>query len=107
VKAVLISFIILPLVLIALVASRIGFRTLPTLAASVAGEVLGLFLYAGYKQHEVASILSGKASGSVMYVGTDAPRGLVEAVLKLAGFGIVIGLVVLAGHRIYTRAQSA
>ena len=107
VKAALISFIILPLVLIALVTSRVGFRTLPTLAASVLGDVLGLFLYASYKQHKVASILSGKASGSVMYVGTDAPRGLVEALLKLAAFGIVIGLLVLAGHRIYTRARSA
>jgi len=50
VKAALISFVLLPLLLIALITRTLGFRTLYALAASVLGEVLGLFLYASYKQ---------------------------------------------------------
>jgi hypothetical protein len=48
-KGALVSFVGLPLVLIALTTSRFGFRTPYTLAASVLGEVLGLLLYATYK----------------------------------------------------------
>ena len=106
-KATLISFVVLPLVLIAWTTRRFGFRTLHILVASVVGEVLGLLLYASYKQERVALILSGKASGAVTYVGTEAPRGMVEAILKLSAFGIAIGLVVLAGHWVYARARSA
>ena len=106
-KAAVISFVLLPLVLMAWTTRRFGFRILHTLVASVVGEVLGLFLYASYKQEKVALILSGKASGAITYVGTDAPRGMVEAVLKLFGVGIAIGLVVLVGHWLQTRARSA
>ena len=106
-KAALISFVLLPLLLIALITRTLGFRTLYALAASVLGEVLGLFLYASYKQVKVVSILSGKASGSIMYVGTAAPRNLVKGLLEFAAFGMLIGLLVLAGHRVYTRARSA
>jgi hypothetical protein len=107
VKAALISFVLLPLLLIALITIPLGFRTVYALAASIVGEVLGLFLYATYKQVKVVSILSGKASGSIMYVGTAAPRNIVTGLLEFAGFGMIIGLVVLAGHAIYTRARSA
>jgi hypothetical protein len=69
--------------------------------------VLGLLLYASYKQEKVRLILSGKASGAITYVGTEAPRGMAEALLKLAGFGVVIGLVVLSAHWIFARARSA
>jgi hypothetical protein len=106
-KAALISFVGLPLALIALVAVRFRFRTLYTLVASATGEVLGLFLYAWYTKWKLTSILSGKASGAVTYVGTDAPRGLVEASLLLIGLGIAIGLLVMAAYRIYTRMRSA
>ncbi len=106
-KAALISFVGLPLVLIALVASRFGFRTLYTLAASVVGEVLGLFLYATYNQWKVGAVLSGKASGAVAYVGAAAPRGRIEAFLMLVALGVAIGLLVLAGHWVYARVRSA
>ncbi|MGI8400642.1 MAG: hypothetical protein ACR2NS_03415 [Gemmatimonadaceae bacterium] len=106
-KAALISFVLLPLLLIALTTITGGFRTARTLAASIAGEVLGLFLYAAYKQVKVVSILSGKASGSIMYVGTAAPRNLVKGLLEFAALGMLIGLVVLAGHRILNRVRSA
>lgn len=106
-RAALISFVGLPLLLIALTTSRFGFRTRYTLAASVVGEVLGLFLYATYKQLKVAAILSGKASGAVGYVGTAAPRGWVEAFLTLFMFGVAIGLLVLFGHWVYLRVRSA
>jgi hypothetical protein len=106
-KAALISFVVIPLVLMAWTTGRFGYRILHTLVASVVGEVLGLFLYASYKQEKVALILSGKASGAVTYVGTDAPRGMVEALLKLFGVGIAIGLVVLVGHWLQTRVRSA
>ena len=105
-KAALISFVGLPLVLIALVASRFRFRAFHTLAASVVGEVLGLFLYATYKQMKVAAVLSGKASGAVGYVGTDAPRGRIEAVVVLVLLGVGIGLLVLAGQWVYARVRS-
>jgi hypothetical protein len=106
-KAALISFVLIPLVLMAWTTRRFGYRILHTLVASVVGEVLGLFLYASYKQEKVRLILSGKASGAITYVGTDAPRGMVEALLRLAGFGIAIGLVVLAAHWLYVRVRSA
>ena len=106
-KAALISFVLLPLLLIAVITITLGFRTFYTLAASVIGEVLGLFLYANYKQVRVVSILSGKASGSIMYVGTAAPRNLVEGFLEFAAFGMLIGFLVLAGHSVYARARSA
>ncbi len=106
-KAALISFVLLPLLLLALTSIAVGFQTLYALAASVVGELLGLFLYATYKQVKVVSILSGKASGSVMYVGTAAPRNIVKGLLELAAFGMLIGLFVLVGHRAYTRARSA
>jgi hypothetical protein len=107
VKAALISFVGLPLALIALSVSRFGFRTPSTLAASVVGEVLGLVLYSTYKQEKVAAILSGKASGAVGYVGTAGPRGPVEAFFTLFVLGAAIGLFVLFGHWVYTRARSA
>jgi hypothetical protein len=107
VKAALIFFVGLPLVLIALVASRFGFRALYTLAVSVIGEVLGLFLYATYNQWKVAAILSGKTSGGVAYLGTAAPRGRIEAFLMLVVLGVAIGLLVLAGHWVYVRVRSA
>ena len=106
-NAALISFVILPLLLIVLTTIAVGFRPFYTLAASVAGEVLGLFLYATYKEVKVISILSGKASGSIMYVGTAAPRNLVKGLLEFAAFGMLIGLFVLAGHKVYTRTRSA
>jgi hypothetical protein len=106
-KAALGSFVILPLVLAALVTSRSALRTFPTLAAAVAGEVLGLFLYAGYKHERVAAILSGKASSSVGYVGPDAPRNQIEAFLSLCVVGIALGLLVLAVRWIYFRLRSA
>jgi hypothetical protein len=106
-KAALISFVLIPLVLMAWTTSRFGYRILHTLVASVVGEVLGLFLYASYKQEKVAQVLSGEASGAVTYIGAAAPRGMVEALFKLSAFGIAIGLVVLAGHWVYTRARSA
>jgi hypothetical protein len=106
-KAALISFVLIPLVLIAWTTRRFGYRILHTLVASVVGEVLGLFLYASYKEERVRQILSGEASGAITYVGGAAPRGMVEALLKLAGFGIAIGLGVLAAHWLYTRARSA
>ena len=106
-KAALISFVLLPLLPIALITIAVGFRTLGTLAASIVGEVLGLFLYATYKQVTVVSILSGQASGSIMYVGTAGPRNLVKGLLEFAVFGMLIGLVVLAGHRVFIRVRSA
>jgi hypothetical protein len=105
-KAALISFVLLPLLLIALITITLGFRTLYVLVASVVGAVVGLFLYATYKQVKVVAILSGKASGSIMYVGTAAPRSLVAGLLEFAAFGMLIGLFVLAGHRLYTRART-
>jgi hypothetical protein len=107
VKAALISFVFLPLLVIALITIAVGFQALYALAASVVGELLGLFVYAAYKQVKVVSILSGKASGSIMYVGTDAPRNIVKGLLEFAVFGMLIGLFVLLGHMVYARARSA
>jgi hypothetical protein len=106
-KAALISFVGLPLVLIALITSRSGFRTLHILAASVLAEVLGLFLYAAYNKWTVAAILSGKASGAVTYVGAAAPRGRVEALLMFVVLGVAIGLIVVFGHWVCVRVRSA
>ena len=106
-KASLISFIGLPLLLIALSAIRFGVRIPHTLAASAIGEILGVFLYSWYKQSRVTAVLSGTASGAITYAGTAAPKGVVEAILQFIEFGIALGLFVLAGHWVYTRARSA
>lgn len=105
-KASLISFIGLPLLLMGLSAIRFGVRIPHILTASAIGEILGVFLYSWYKQSKVTAVLSGTASGAITYVGTAAPRGIVEAILKFIAFGIAIGLIVLGGHWVFTRARS-
>jgi hypothetical protein len=54
----------------------------------------------------VAKILSGEASGLVGYAAPD-PRGRATAVLFLCALGIMIGLLAVSVHWIYTRTQSA
>ena len=106
-KAALISFVLLPLLVTGVVASAVGSRIFHLLAASVIGEVLGLFMYAAYKQVRVVSILSGQASGSVMYVGPAGPRSLVKGLLELAAFGIALGFAVWTANRVFIRVRSA
>jgi hypothetical protein len=96
----------MPLALIALASIHFRLRLVPTLVASVVGEWLGLFLYAAYHRWRVSSILSGKASGAVGYVGTEAPRGWIESFLMLCVTGLAVGLFVLSIHWIYARLRS-
>jgi hypothetical protein len=105
VKAALISFVLLPLLMLALTTRAVGFRLVYMLAASVVGEMLGLLLYATHKQVRVISILTGLASGSVMYTGGAGPRNPVKGVLEFAAFGMVIAVLVWTAHRIFIRVR--
>jgi hypothetical protein len=76
------------------------------LAASVLGEILGLVMYAAYKQERIVSILTGLASGSVMYTGGSGPRNPVKGLLEFAAFGGALALSVWTAHRIFIRVRS-
>ena len=106
-KSTLGSFIVLPLLGIALIASRFGFRPLYMIVASVLGEVAGLFLYSAYNNWKVTGVLSGLASGSLTYRGTEGPRNLVAGLLMFAALGVAIAGCVLIGHGIYRLAKTA
>ena len=100
------SLIVLPLICIALVASRLGFRPRYVVAASAIGEILGLFLYAAYNRWKVTSVLSGLASGAVTYRGTEGPRNILVGLLMFIALGVMIALCVLLGHAIFQRVKS-
>ena len=106
-KSALGSFIVLPLLGIALVASRFGFRASYVLPASVLGEIAGLFLYAAYNRWKVAAVLSGLASGSITYRGTEGPRSMLAGLLLFTALGLALAACVLVAHRIYVRANNA
>jgi hypothetical protein len=105
--AFIFSFVALPLALIGLVTRRVGFAVLPTLAASVIGEMLAVLLLVSYHNWKTAQILSGRMPGAVAYIGNVDPKRRAVALLLLCGVGAVIGLLVLAGHWVYSRVQSA
>jgi hypothetical protein len=105
--AAFVALIGLPLLLIAAVALVVGIRPFQTIAASMVGAVAGLYLYAAYNNWKVAAILSGKASGAVIYAGTDAPRNQLAGLLVFLALGAAIGLLVVSGHWLYKRARSA
>jgi hypothetical protein len=105
VKSALGSFIILPLLGIALVATRFGFRAPYVLAASVVGEIAGLFLYAAYNRWKVGAVLSGLASGSIAYRGTQGPRGILAGLLMFAALGLALGICVLVLRRIMRNGE--
>ena len=106
-KSALGSFIVMPLLGIALIVSRVGFRALYMFVASVLGEVVGLFLYSAYNKWRVTAVLSGLASGSVTYRGTEGPRSILAALLMFCALGATIALCVLIAHWTYERAKSA
>lgn len=101
------SFIVMPLLGIALIASLFGVRPLRIIVASVLGEVVGLFLYSAYNRWRVTSVLSGLASGSVAYRGTEGPRSILAGLLMFVTLGVAIAVCVLIGHRLYRRVKSA
>lgn len=106
-KSTLGLLIVIPLLCIALVASVFGFRPRYIVAASVLGEVVGLFLYSSYNRWTVTSVLSGLASGGVGYRGTEGPRNIVAGLLMFMALGAAIALFVLIGDEILRRAKSA
>lgn len=106
-KSALGSFIVLPLLAITLVVIRFGFRPLYMMAASIVGEIIGIFVYSAYHQWRVSAVLSGLASGSVTYRGTLGPRNIFVSVLFFSAFGVAIALCVAFTHWIYQRGKSA
>ena len=106
-KSTLFFLGILPVAAAVVAGLRFGFRVLSTVTASIAGELLGLFLYAAYNRWPLAAVLSGKASGALNYVGTDAPRQRLIGFLMFCGWGALMGIFVLFVQRLYTRLRSA
>jgi len=106
-KSALGSYIVIPLLCIALMASRVGFRVVYLIVASVLGEVIGLFLYSAYKGWKVTAVLTGLASGSLTYRGTQGPRSIVAGLFIFVGLGVTLACVVLIGHWLSRRAKVA
>lgn len=96
-----------PLLGIALIVGRFGFRPLYMIVVSVLGEVAGLFLYSAYNKWKVTSVLSGLASGALTYRGGAGPRNIVAGLLMFAALGVAITGCVLIGHGIYRSAKTS
>jgi hypothetical protein len=99
--------LVLPLLFIAVVTRRFGFAVVPTLLASVAGEIVALALLMFYTEWKAAEILSGRAPGAVAYIPGANLSTQIKAWLTVCTFGAAIGLIVLLVHHFYSRAQSA
>ena len=106
-KSTLGSLIVLPLLAIALFASLFGYRPRYMIAASVLGELAGLYLYCAYNRWTVTSVLNGLASGSVTYRGTEGPRNIFGGLLIFIALGVMIACCVLIGYELFRRAKSA
>ena len=100
------ALIVIPLLTIALVASRFGFRPRYIIAASALAEIVGLMLYSAYNRWKVSAVLSGLASGSVGYRGTEGPRNIMVGLLMFIALGVMIALCVLTGRAIILRVKS-
>ena len=106
-KSTLGSLIVLPLLAIVLIVIRFGFRPLHVIVASLFGEVVGLFVYSAYNHWRVSAVLSGLASGSVAYRGTQGPRNTFAGLLIFCELGVAIALCVVFSHWMYQRSKSA
>jgi len=101
------SFIVLPLLAIALIVMRFGFRPVYMVVASILGEVIGILVYSAYNHWRVSAVLTGLASGSLTYRGTLGPRNIFVSLLVFSALGATIALCVVFGHWIYQRGKSA
>jgi hypothetical protein len=97
----------LPLLFIAVATRRFGFTVIPTLLASVAGEIFAFALFFFYNTWKAAAILAGKTPGAVAYFPGISLSTRITAWVTVCAFGALIGLIVLLAHYVYSRAQSA
>ena len=97
----------LPLLFIAVVTRRFGFTLIPTLLASVAGEIFALALFFFYSRWKAAAILAGRTPGAVLSFPGTSLSTTITAWVTVCAFGALIGLIVLLAHYVYSRARSA
>lgn len=99
--------IAVPLLFIAFATRRFGFTLVPTLLASVVGELFAFALFITYSRWKVAAILAGRTPGAVGYLRGASLSTRITAWVTVCAFGALIGLIVLLAHYVYSRAQSA
>jgi hypothetical protein len=97
----------LPLLFIAVATRRFGFTLIPTLLASVVGEIFAFALFFFYSRWKAAAILAGKTPGAVLYFPGASLSTRITAWVTVCAFGALIGLIVLLAHYVHSRAQSA
>jgi hypothetical protein len=100
-------FIALPLLFIAVGSRRFGFTLIPTLVASVAGEIFALALFFFYNKWKAIEILAGRAQAAVVYFPEASLSTRITGWLAMCGLGALIGVVAFLAHYAYARAQSA
>ena len=96
-----------PLLFIAIASRRFGFSVIPTLVASVVGEISGFVLFSFYSKWKADAILAGWRQGAVVTFPAPSVSGRTTAWLTICAFGVLIGLIVLLVRYVYSRAQSA
>jgi hypothetical protein len=97
----------LPLLFIAVATRRFGFTLIPTLLASVAGEIFALALFFFHSRWKATAILAGRTPGAVLSFPGASPSTTITAWVTVCAFGALIGLIVLLAHYVYSRARSA
>jgi hypothetical protein len=105
--AFIVLLIGLPLLFIAVATWRFGFTVVPTLVASVVGELFAFALFISYNRWKAAAILAGRTPGAVAYFPGASLSTRMTAWVTACALGALIGLIVQLAHYVYSRAQSA
>jgi hypothetical protein len=101
------SLIAVPLLFIALATKRFGFNTLATLAASAVAEIVVFSSFTLYNALRASELSRGAPSAMVARAANISIGNRLSALLALCAFGLLLGLVAVAAHWAYVRAQSA
>jgi hypothetical protein len=104
----LVSLFAVPVAVIVVVTRRAGFAIWTTLAASVIGVYLAVFIDSWYMRSRAERILQGKENGVVAFMHTTDVAKRVSAWLIVSALGLAIGCAAILARWIYfrTRARS-
>lgn len=103
----IVLLIAMPLFFIAVSTRLFGFAVIPTLLASVGGEIFAFGVFFLYNRWKAAAILAGRSPGAVAYFPSANLSTRITAWLTVCAFGALIGLIVILARYVYSRAQSA
>ena len=94
-----------PFVAIALVARISAFRPLTVALAAIAGELLGILIWAGVNKFLAARVLSGKAEGLVVFFPPSSEDNSLSTLAFIVGYALVAAAMVLLGRWAYLRTR--